>query len=89
MISPDKIQSKLRDNDPGLHSVPLHTFFPVRDMIRKLTDDDFDPNGFKTYPDDDFDPNGFEYTLIMISVQNRIRSETYSNLNHLMIPVEN
>ena len=56
IILPDKIQSKLRDNDSGPHSVLLHTPFPVRDMIRKLTHDDFDPNGFEAYPDNNSGP---------------------------------
>lgn len=29
-FGPIKIRSKLRDNDSGLHSVPLHTLFQVR-----------------------------------------------------------
>ena len=69
IILPDKIQSKLRDNDSGPHSVLLHTPFPVRDMIRKLTHDDFDPNGFETYSDNDFGPK-------QNSIRNIFRSES-------------
>ena len=58
-------------------------------------DDDFDPKYIirsEKLPDDSNQEMIWNHRptnkLIMIPVQNKIRSETYSDLNHLMIPVE-
>ena len=65
-----------------------------RDMIwnhrpRNKTDDNFDPNGFKTYPDNDSGPKytfRSETKLIMIPIQSKFLSKNTIRNYLIMIP---